>query len=211
MTGYAVFILLGYLLGSVPFGLIFSRIIQGTDVRDYGSGRTGMTNVIRSLGLPAGIAVLLLDMGKAILAVLLARIFYDSYGVEVAAALAVIAGHNWPVFSGFRGGRGISPGWGGLLIISPLSGLVASVVGVSLIIIWRYMSVGSIVGASIGSVTLVVLGLIGVDPLEYAWYGLIATPVLIFRHKDNLQRLWRGEERKIGRPAEPTTPTQAKS
>ena len=211
MTGYVVFIVVGYLLGSVPFGLIFSRVFTGTDIRHYGSGSTGMTNVVRSVGLRAGIAVLLLDMGKAVLAVVLARLFYDSAGIEVAAALAVIVGHNWPVFIGFRGGRGISPGWGGLFIISPLSGVVATIVGLSTVTIWRYMSLGSIVGAGIGSATLVVLGLVDVEPLVYAWYGLIGAPIVVFRHKDNLQRLLRGEEPRLGRPAEPVTSRRAKA
>lgn len=110
---YLFLILVGYLLGSLPFGLMAGRLVKGVDVRDFGSGSTGSTNVQRTVGTPAAVVVLLLDTAKSVLAVLLARLFSDAPGVEVAAALAAIAGHNWPVFIGFKGGRGIAPGVGG--------------------------------------------------------------------------------------------------
>jgi glycerol-3-phosphate acyltransferase PlsY len=199
VTDYLLLVPLGYLLGSIPFGLIASQLLKGVDLREHGSGRTGMTNVMRTVGTRAAIVVLVLDMGKSVVAVVLARVFSDSPGVEPAAALAAIVGHNWPVFVGFKGGRGIATGWGGLFILSPLSGLVATAIGAPTVAIWRYMSLGSILGAGSGAVTLVILSVIGFEPLAYAWYGLIAGPLVIIRHRDNIQRLIRGEERKLSR------------
>ena len=128
----------------------------------------------------------------------LARVLSDSHGVEAAAALAALFGHNWPVFVGFRGGRGTAPGWGGLFILSPVSGLIATAVGVPVAAITRYVSLRSILGATSGAVTLVVLSSLGHVPFEYIWFGIIANTMLIAGHKDNIHRLLRGEERKLG-------------
>ena len=112
MIAYLVMIPIGYLLGAIPFGLILGKLFRGVDVREYGSGKTGMTNVMRTAGVLPALLSLALDMGKAVLAVVLARAFFDSRGAEAAAAIAAVMGHNWPVFVGFRGGRGTAPGWG---------------------------------------------------------------------------------------------------
>ena len=192
MTEFLVFAAVGYLLGSCPFGLIAGRLFGDVDVRDRGSGMTGMTNVIRTVGVPAGILVLGLDMSKTVLAVVLARVLTDSLGAEVVAAIAAILGHNWPLYSGFRGGRGTAPGWGGLLVLSPIAGIVASVVGLLTVAISRYVSLGSLVGATSGAATLVALSLLDVDPLAYVppayvWYGPIGAAIIVVRHKDNIR------------------------
>ena len=161
-----------------------------------------MTNVLRTAGVTAAAVVLLLDMGKAVSVVVAARLLFDSYGVEAASALAVIFGHNWPVFIGFRGGRGTASGWGGLLILSPIAGLVATLIGLSLVGLTRYMSLGSIAAAGLGSVILVVLAMMGQEPLVYSWYGLIGGTLIVVRHRDNIQRLLNGTERKIGHKAD---------
>ena len=212
LTGYLLLIPLGYLIGSIPFGLIAGKLVAKIDIRDYGSGKMGMTNVLRTSGPVAAIVVLLLDMGKAVAAVLIARMLFDVPGVEAAAALAVLFGHNWPIFIGFRGGRGTASGWGGLLILSPLAGIVATVVGLALVGATRYVSLGSIAAAALGSLVLIILALagsglgdiplVGDVPLDYTWYGVIGGTLIVFRHKDNIQRLLKGTERKIGQRAE---------
>jgi len=204
---YLVIVPTAYLLGSVPFGIIAGRLFSGVDVREHGSGRTGMTNVWRTVGVRIAIPVLLLDMGKSILAVALAMYFFDSPGLDAAAALAAVAGHNWPVLAGFKGGRGTAPGWGGLIILSPVAGLVAGVLGVSMVVISRYASLGSLLGAGSGCVILVALSVAGVEPLAYAWYGAIGGTLVFVLHKDNIVRLIRGNERKIGQPAEDIGPS----
>jgi glycerol-3-phosphate acyltransferase PlsY len=202
VIGYLVMVPVAYLLGSLPFGLILGWAVKRVDVRDYGSGKTGMTNVLRTVGPRTAVMVLLLDMGKSILSVTLARIFFDSSGVDVAAAVSALAGHNWPVFVGFRGGRGTAPGWGGLIILSPLAGLIATLVGAPAIAVSRYVSLGSILGTLSGVITLIVLAVMGRAPLEYIWFGAIGGGIVVGLHKDNIQRLIRGQERKIGQPAE---------
>jgi glycerol-3-phosphate acyltransferase PlsY len=199
---YLVLVPVGYVLGSVPFGLVAGRAFKRIDVRDFGSGKTGASNVLRSVGVPAAILVMMVDMGKAILAVVLVRVFSDSHGVEAAAALATLFGHNWPVFVGFRGGRGTASGWGGLLILEPWSGLAALIAVVPVIAITRYMSLGSIVAAIAGATTLIVLAATGHAPLEYIWFGIIGGTLIVGRHHDNIHRLLRGQERKLGQAAE---------
>lgn len=204
MIDYVILVLTGYALGSVPFGVIVGWAAKRVDVREYGSGNTGTTNVLRTVGRPAAALVLLLDMGKGVLSVVIARVVSDTASVESAAALAALAGHNWPVFLGFRGGRGTATGWGSLLILSPISGLAATVVGTSLIVTTRYASLGSIAAATAGTGTLVGLSLAGQLPLGCVWFAAIGGPLVVLRHRDNIRRLLKGEERKMGQPAQAT-------
>lgn len=202
---YLIFIIVGYLLGAIPFGLIATKLTAKVDVRDTGSGKTGMTNVIRVSGKKAGVTVLLLDMSKAIIAIALARIFTDTPGAESAAGIAAVIGHMFPVFAGFRGGRAISTGWGGLFILSPWAGLIATVIGLGIVYASRYMSIGSMIGASVGCIALIIFAATKIDlpggpvPLEFIWFGAIAGPLIVLRHHDNIQRLIKGEERKFRR------------
>jgi glycerol-3-phosphate acyltransferase PlsY len=204
VNDYLILVPVGYIIGSLPFGLVAGWVTKRVDVRDYGSGKTGMTNVMRTVGIPAAAIVLLLDMGKAVLTVVLARIISDSPGVEVAGALAALFGHIFPVFIGFRGGRGTAPGWGGLLILSPIAGAVATGVGLPLAAGTRYVSLGSIMAAIFGPVALVVIVATGHAPAEYLWYAIIGGPAVIVRHRDNILRLLRGQERKLGQSADKT-------
>lgn len=211
MIDYLISVPLGYLLGAIPFGLIAGKLFGGVDVRDHGSGSIGMTNVMRTVSPPVAILVLALDMGKAVGAVLLARFLTDDPMVETLAGIAVIAGHSWSVFIGFSGGKGTATGWGALFALSPIAGIVASVIGVGLVALTRYVSLGSIVAATLGSLTLAVLALVNDSvPLQYALYGAVGVPIILFKHRDNIQRLIRGDERKLGQKVETTTgPTDA--
>ena len=191
-----------YLLGSIPFGLIAGKLYRRIDVREHGSGSTGMTNVIRTVGVPMGALVLLLDMGKGVGAVAMARYALDApEAAQGAAALAAIAGHNWPVFIGFRGGRGTATGWGALLILWPIAGLVASVVGLALVAITRYVSLGSVTATLVGCAVLAVACLAGAAPMGLIWFAAIGCAFVVGRHRGNIERLLKGEERKLGQSA----------
>ena len=161
-----------------------------------------MTNVQRTVGTPVAVVVLFLDMGKAVLAVVVARILFDSPGVDAAAALAVVVGHNWPVFIRFKGGKGIASGWGGLFVLSPIAGLVATLVGLPLIAFTRYVSLASISSAVLGSLALIILAALGHLPLAYIWFGAIGSVLVVARHRGNIKRLLSGTERKLGQQAE---------
>ena len=197
-----ILVLVCYLLGSIPFGLIAGKLYRRIDVREHGSGSTGMTNVIRTVGVPMGALVLLLDMGKGVGAVALARYALDApEAAQGAAALAAIAGHNWPVFIGFRGGRGTATGWGALLILWPIAGLVASVVGLALVAITRYVSLGSVTATLVGCAVLAVACLAGAAPMGLIWFAAIGCAFVVGRHRGNIERLLKGEERKLGQSA----------
>ena len=205
MTDYLILVILVpvcYLLGSIPFGLIAGKLYRRIDVRDFGSGSTGMTNVVRTVGVPVGALVLLLDMGKGVGAVALARYVLEApEAAQAAAALSAIAGHNWPVFIGFRGGRGTATGWGALLMLWPVAGLVATVVGVLLIAITRYVSLGSVTATLVGCAVLAVTCLAGAAPMGLLWFAAIGCAFVVGRHRGNIERLLKGEERKLGQSA----------
>ncbi len=199
MIEYLVFVPLGYLLGAIPFGYIAGKLFGGVDVRDHGSGSIGMTNVMRTVSPPVAILVLALDMGKAAGAVILAKAIADGPMVETLTGIAVIVGHSWSIFIGFSGGKGTATGWGALFALSPIAGIVASVIGVGLVALTRYVSLGSIVAATLGALALAVIAFVNDSaPFEYALYGAVGAPIILFKHRDNIQRLLKGDERKLG-------------
>ena len=201
---YAVVIVLAYLVGSLSWGYMLLRWRLGMDVREHGSGRTGMANVLRTGGGKVAAVVFALDVGKGVLAVMMAKEATGASGAEVAAALAALVGHNWPVFLGFRGGRGILTALGGLSIMTPVPAVVATVTFLVLALGSRYISLGSIIGVMAGAVTLIVLvALAGWYSEAYIIFAGVATVMLIWQHRDNIQRLIRGNERRIGAPAAP--------
>lgn len=216
MIEYLIFVPLGYLLGAIPFGYIAGKLFGGVDVRDHGSGSIGMTNVMRTVSPPVAILVLALDMTKAAGAVLAARFLADAPLVETLTGVAVILGHSWSVFIGFSGGKGTATGWGALFALSPIAGIVASIIGVGLVAITRYVSLGSIVAATLGALTLAVVAVVNdAVPLEYALYGAVGAPIILLKHRDNIQRLLNGDERKLGQKVdtvpEPTDTERGKS
>lgn len=197
-----------YLMGAVPFGLLIPRLIRHIDVRMYGSGNTGVTNVLRTLGVWPAVAVLILDVGKGSLAILIAKIMYQTPSLEVAAGLSVLVGHNWPIFLRFRGGKGVAAGIGSVYAISPLAGLIVTIAGLPFIAIFRYVSLGSIIGAitALASITILALFIpsatLGVPSLIYILYPGIGVPIILLRHRENISRLINGQERRLGESAD---------
>ena len=203
---YGAVLPLAYFIGALPWGYVAVLLHRGIDIREYGSGRTGVSNALRTAGLKLAGLVLLLDLLKGIGAVLLARALIGDPIAEVASGLIALVGHNWPVFLGFRGGRGIAPGLGGLAVMSPLSAACGVVVFLPICLITRYLSLGSILGVVSAIAVLLALILLGFNPWGlssnlYLIYGLLGGAVIIWQHKDNIQRLLKGTERRIGNPA----------
>ena len=193
---------LGYLLGAIPFGLIIGRLTKGIDLREFGSHRTGATNALRTLGAPAAAAVFVLDVGKGVAAVLLARLlFAGDPMVEWAAAVAGVAaivGHNWSVFIGFTGGRGVATSAGGLGAMSPWTILIVAPIVFGVIWRSRYVSLGSVTGALGAPIITAVLAAIGAASVPAIAYALGSGLLVTVAHADNIGRLRAGTERKIG-------------
>jgi glycerol-3-phosphate acyltransferase PlsY len=199
--GITLAIVISYFIGALPFGFILGKIVHGVDVRAYGSGRTGMTNVLRSAGVKVAIVVLALDVSKGVFAVVVARMLTDSDAVEVASAITTIIGHNWSIFLRFTGGRGTATGFGGLILMAYPANIIAVVVALPVIAISRYVSLGSIIGTSVAAISTVVLAMTGYVSPVYSTYPLIGGFIIVVQHRQNIQRLWNGNELKIGRKA----------
>ena len=203
---YAAVLPLAYLMGALPWGYVVLVLRRGIDIREYGSGRTGMSNALRTAGLKLAGLVLVLDLVKGMGAVLLARALIGDPAAEVAAGLMALVGHNWPAFLNFRGGRGIAPGLGGLALLSPVAAVCGVAVFLPICIITRYLSLGSILGVLTACGLLVALMLLKVNPWGaisnlYLIYALLGGGVILWQHLDNMQRLVKGTERRIGNPA----------
>jgi glycerol-3-phosphate acyltransferase PlsY len=206
---FIIVVVIAYLIGSIPFGLIIGKLKTGIDVRKQGSGKTGATNVMRAAGTKFGILTIVLDVAKAVGAVLLARAVVGSsllpvgnvilhwQVAEVTAGLAVIAGHNWPVFAKFKGGRGVTASFGTLAAIYPPAAVLgAEVIAISALHS-RHMSLGSILGAMAAWCLLVPLTIYYDFPPIYLAYCLVVTGLLIYQHRDNIRRLQQGTERRL--------------
>jgi len=190
--------LLGYVLGAIPFGIIVARLAKGVDIRHYGSGMTGSTNVIRTAGGKAGLITMALDVAKGSLAVLAAWLIMHSHAAQTVSGLAAIAGHNWSVFIRFKGGRGVATYVGGLFAMYWPVGLGAAAVVLGVGALSRYMSLGSILGIVGSLVAIVVLVVLDRQPTAYVIYCGVAAAVILAQHRGNLSRLLRGKERKLG-------------
>jgi glycerol-3-phosphate acyltransferase PlsY len=185
-------VLLAYLLGAIPFGYILVKLTTGGDVRATGSGNIGATNVLRTTGRTAGVVTLLLDIGKGFAAVWLAsRLTDGSVPWMSLAALAVMAGHAYPVFLGFKGGKAVASWVGAFLCLTPGPLAAALVVFVVIVAVSRYVSLGSVLAA--GLLPLAVW-LISHSPLPVVAAALVAGAFIIWRHKPNLERIRAGEE-----------------
>ena len=201
---YAAVLTISYLLGSIPWGYMMILWREGVDIREQGSGRTGMTNVLRTAGVKVAALVLALDMGKGILSVFLARQVIGATEGEVIAGLLALVGHNWPVFLQFRGGRGILTAFGGLWVIAPPVAVIAAAVMLVITLISRYVSLGNIIGVIIAFLVTSALAWMGKYSPAYAAYTLVGGAIIIWQHRDNIQRILAGNERRLGRPAAKT-------
>ena len=202
--------LAGYAIGSVQFGIIVGRITRGVDIRDYGSGATGATNVIRTSGAKAGVLVIILDIAKGIAPFYLGIALGHAAGIghddrawaAAAGGFAAVCGHVWPVWAGFRGGKAVASGFGAALAMNPLA--AAALIPVAAIVVagTRIMSLMSITMAPAMAVLFLILATTGVSPWAYAAYASGAAAIIVFRHRANISRLLAGTEPRIGRGGE---------
>lgn len=187
-------ILGAYVLGSIPFAILVSRWRKGIDVRDYGSGNMGATNVLRVVGKGAGALTLLADMGKGLVPVLLARALGLSSAEVGLVALATVLGHLYPIFVGFRGGKGVATGLGAFLGMMTLATLLAVGVWAICLALSRYVSLSSI----LASLSLPLIALLFSSPQIQVVFAAAIALLISYRHRENAQRLLAGTEEKIG-------------
>ncbi len=219
---YLVIVVVAYLIGAIPIGAIVVRMYN-IDITSKGSGKTGATNVLRTVGWKPALGVALGDLLKGMLAVLAARLIMGAagasnstmqlFGVNIAAlplaellaAVMAVAGHVWSlwlrIFTGrWGGGRGVVTAAGAMLLVNPWVILIAAVVAIPIVAISRYVSLGSILGAATGGLVIIVLVVLG--GMNWLYIFFLVLPVfIIVAHKDNIERLMRGTERKLGERA----------
>jgi glycerol-3-phosphate acyltransferase PlsY len=199
MTEYVANIAIGYLLGAVPFGLVVGYLWTGKDIRLSGSGKTGMTNVLRTAGKVPAALVVVGDISKGAVPAILGRFAWDEPGVAAAGAGAAIVGHVWPVFAGFRGGRGVATAFGGVLALTPLVALAFPLVAALIIGVTRYVSLMSVLVTPLAAAVVGGLALAGIEPPAFAYYALFAMALIEYMHIPNIRRLLAGTEPRIGK------------
>jgi len=185
--------LLGYVFGSIPCGLWLVKAFHGIDIRKYGSGNIGTTNVFRTVGPKTAAAVLVGDMLKGILALYIVSKFSADPVIIAVTALGALLGHNYSLFLGFKGGKGVATGLGLFLYMLPLGAAAGLGVWIIIVLITRYVSLGSVIAAIAAAFTGWYLNY----PTPFAVFGTLACLFVIIRHKDNIRRLLDGTESKI--------------
>jgi len=210
---FVAVVVIAYLLGSIPFGLIIGKLKSGVDIREHGSGKTGATNLMRVSGTKLGVLALVLDVVKATGAVMLATVIigrdsgvltiggvsvYWQHVAQVAAGLAAVAGHNWPVFAKFKGGRGVTAYFGTLFALFYPAGILGAEVLAIAALRSRHMSLGSLLGGLATWCLMVPLTIVyKLLPPIYLIYGSVVMALIVYQHRDNIRRLRQGTERRL--------------
>lgn len=191
-----------YLIGSINSSILISRIVMGKDIRESGSGNAGATNMLRTMGKKYAVITLIIDILKGVAAVLLARLAmrFGAYpAADYIAGVCVVLGHNFPVFFGFRGGKGVATSLGVVLLLNWKIGLIVLIAALAIMVVTRYVSLGSILAAIIFAVLTVVSMLMHneLDAVKLVC-ALVLTGLLVARHHANIGRLISGTENKLG-------------
>ena len=206
---FTVVVILGYMIGSIPWGLLISKWLAKVDIRNYGSGSTGGTNILRTLGPKAFVLVVLLDISKGAAAVLFAYLIIGNEVITVGnsglgaifgqaiGGLAAVIGHIWPIYANFKGGRGVATFFGALIAMCPIVGLSGGAIFIAVALLSGYSSLGSITGITATYAILVPLTLLYGYPLEYLIFALVGTIIITIVHKNNIKRLIQGKERRL--------------
>lgn len=206
MAAYIIIVIIAYLVGSINFSVIISKRMAGFDVREKGSGNAGTTNMLRSIGVKAAVITLLCDILKGVVVILIAILIgnivdgLDDALLVQLAGIFVIIGHTFPIFFGFKGGKGIATSLGVLLMINWQIGLICLVFALILMAITRMVSVGSIAAAILFPVLVVFIGqnyIVPVNNWSYLIFSIIIAILVLFNHRENLKRIFTGKENKI--------------
>lgn len=184
-----------YLLGSFSSAYVLGKILMKTDIRAHGSGNAGTTNALRVFGKKVGALTFILDILKGVLAVYIGSMIMN-YNGKLIAGIFVVIGHNWPIFFKFKGGRGIATSFGVLLSLYWPVPIISLIIFLLIVIITRYVSLGSIISA----ILVPIIGVVLNKPFKFSYFitTLILAVLAIFRHRDNIKRLISGKEYKIG-------------
>lgn len=200
MRSIDILLLLGsYLLGAIPFGYLFTKWRTGSDIRQEGSGNIGATNVLRTQGPLWGALTLALDFGKAALAVNCCRYFGGAPWMIPAGGFAAVLGHCYPVYIGFRGGKGIASGFGAFIFISPAAAFSGSAVFAVVVGFTRLVALGSICGSlAFGASLFILHAFWGWYDIPTCWAGLCVALLLVLRHHRNIRNMVRKQEPRLG-------------
>ena len=198
MLTYLIIIVIAYLLGNISTSYIVAKRLAGVDIRTQGSGNAGSTNVLRTLGKKAGALTFIGDVLKGLIAVLIARLIAYSVHMDQStcaylAVVAVVLGHNYPVFLGFKGGKGVATSLGSMLGMNPLVALMCLGFFIIIVAITKYVSLGSILGIGLSPIIMLIN-----HNTKGVLITLFLTISVIITHKENIKRLLNGTERKIG-------------
>jgi glycerol-3-phosphate acyltransferase PlsY len=195
VVGFAVLLVVAYLVGSIPFGLVVGRLFYGVDVRQHGSGNVGTTNVFRVLGKKAGVAVLICDMLKGYIPAAIAAALFDPW-FAIFIAAAPVVGHIYSIFLKGRGGKGIATGAAVVLALVPVVFAIILGVWIVLLLTTRYVSVASLAASFLVPVLTIAFR----EPLPYEIAGVLVAIIVWWAHRGNIQRLLAGEENRVRLP-----------
>ena len=188
-------IIISYLVGAIPFGLLFGKAMGGVDVRTVGSGNIGATNVLRGAGKSAALLTLLADALKGLIPVLLAARIFSDDTITALCGIAAIAGHNFPIYLRFKGGKGVATSFGVVLAVAPWTGLVCLLTWGAAAAVWRYSSLSALIAFAL--YPLITVAFHG-DSRPLSLLSLFVFGLMYFRHRGNIKRLLAGTEPKIG-------------
>jgi glycerol-3-phosphate acyltransferase PlsY len=205
MISLNLIIVLSYLAGSIPTSIIMSKLTRGIDIRDHGSGHAGATNVIRVLGWKIGIIVIIVDVGKGVLATLLiSKLRIDPVPishslVQIIAGLSSVLGHIWTIFAGFKGGKGVGTAAGMLFSLYPIAGIICLLIFGIVLLGGRYVSVASMTAAISLPIVILILNKLFNYSIsnELLYFAIFMAHLIVFTHRSNIKRLIKGEENRI--------------
>ena len=199
--GILLAIIIAYLVGSFPTAYIMGHLVKGIDLREHGSGNVGATNVMRVLGVVPGVATLVIDLLKGYVVVaVIAWLICPGEGwlplCRILSCAAVIAGHNWMLFLGFRGGKGVATTAGAFLALAPVATISAFTLWGIVVVLTRYVSLGSITA---GISLPIFMRIFYPEQGIYTWFAVLLAVLMLFMHRNNISRLIKGTERKLGK------------